>query len=50
MYWRDLEEREWEVMKKMLKVEERKGKYDLGEIWNGILYVVKRGWEWGMVG
>ena len=41
MYSTDLEETQWQVIKKILNVQERKRKYDLREIWNAIFYVVK---------
>ena len=43
MYSTDLEETQWQVIKKILNVQERKRKYDLREIWNAIFYVVKTG-------
>lgn len=39
MYSTDLEETQWQVIKKILNVQERKRKYDLREIWNAIFYV-----------
>lgn len=33
MYSTDLEETQWQVIKKILNVQERKRKYDLREIW-----------------
>lgn len=49
MYCTDLEETQWQVIKKILNVQERKRKYDLREIWNAIFYVVKTGCQWRML-
>ena len=49
MYSTDLEETQWQVIKKILNVQERKRKYDLREIWNAIFYVVKTGCQWRQV-
>ena len=49
MYSTDLEETQWQVIKKILNVQERKRKYDLREIWNAIFYVVKTGCQWRML-
>ena len=38
MYLTDLEERQWQVIKKILKLQERKRKYYLYKIWNAIFF------------
>lgn len=43
MYSTDLEKTQWQVIKKILNVQERKRKYDLCEIWDAIFYLVKTG-------
>ena len=42
MYSTWLEETQWQVIKKILNLQERKRKYDLREMWNAIFYVVKQ--------
>lgn len=49
MYSTDLEGTQWQVIKKILNLQERKRKYDLREIWNAIFYVVKTGCQWRML-
>ena len=49
MYSTDLEETQWQVIKKILNVQEKKRKYDLREIWNTIFYLVKTGCRWHML-
>jgi transposase len=49
MYSTDLKETQWEVIKKILKMESRKRKYDLRDIWNAIFYIVKTGCQWRML-
>ena len=49
MYPTDLEETQWQVIKKILNLQERKRKYDLREIWNAIFYLVKTGCQWRML-
>ena len=49
MYSTDLEETPWQVIKKILNMQERKRKYDLRERWNAIFYVVKTGCQWRML-
>jgi putative transposase len=49
MYCTDLEETQWEVIKNILNLQERKRKYDLREIWNAIFYLVKTGCQWRML-
>ena len=48
MYPTDLEETQWQVIKKILNLQERRRKYDLREIWNTIFYLVKTGRQWRM--
>ena len=45
----DLEETQWQVIKKILNLQERKRKYALREMWNAIFYVVKTGCQWRML-
>ena len=49
MYPTDLEETQWQVIKKILNLQARKRKYDLREIWNAIFYLVKTGCQWRML-
>ena len=49
MYCTDLEETQWQVIKKILNLQERKRKYDLREIWYTIFYLVKTGCQWRML-
>ena len=49
MYSTDLEETQWQVIKKILNLQERKRKYALREIWNAIFYIVKTGCQWRML-
>ncbi len=49
MYPTDLEETQWQVIKKILNLQARKRKYDLREIWNTIFYLVKTGCQWRML-
>ena len=49
MYSTWLEETQWQVLKKILNLQERKRKYDLREMWNAIFYVVKIGCQWRML-
>ena len=49
MYSTDLEETQWQVIKKILNVQERKRKYDLRERWHAIFYLVKTGCQWRML-
>ena len=49
MYSTDLSNTQWQFIKSSLNIAERKRKYDLREIWNGILYLVKTGCQWRML-
>ena len=49
MYQTDLEETQWQVIKKILNLQERGQKYDLRENWNAIFYLVKTGCQWRML-
>lgn len=49
MYLTGLEEARWQVIKKILKLQDRKRKYDLSEIWDAIFNVVKIGCQWRML-
>lgn len=48
MYPTGLEETQWQVIKKILNLQERRRKYALREIWNTIFYLVKTGRQWRM--
>ena len=48
-YPTDLTDKQWQVIKKILNLQERKRKYDLREIWNAIFYLVKTGCQWRML-
>jgi len=43
MYQTDLTETQWQYIKKVLNIKERKRKFDLRVIWNAIFYVIKTG-------
>jgi transposase len=49
MYQTDLTETQWQFIKKVLNIQERKRKYDLREIWNAIFYLVKTGCQWRLL-
>jgi putative transposase len=49
MYQTDLTETQWQYIKKVLHIQERKRKYDLKEVWNAIFYLVKTGCQWRML-
>ena len=49
MYSTDLTNTQWQFIKSSLNIRERKRKYDLREIWNGVLYLVKTGCQWRML-
>ena len=49
MYSTDIEETQWQVIKKILNLQERKRKYNLREIWDAIFYLVKTGCQWRML-
>ena len=42
MYFPDLDEIQWQVIKKILNMQEKKRKYDLREMWNVVFYFVKK--------
>ncbi len=44
-YTSDLSDSQWEVVEKLLD-NQRKRKYDLRQIWNGILYLLNNGTKW----
>jgi putative transposase len=48
MYRTNLTETQWQYIKKVLPIRERKRKYDLREVWNGLFYPVKTGCQWRM--
>lgn len=49
MYPTDLSDARWQVIKKVLQLNDRKRKHSLREVWNAILYVVKTGCQWRML-
>jgi IS5 family transposase len=49
MYSTDLEKTQWQIIKKILNLQERKRKYALHGIWNAIFYLVKTGCQWSML-
>lgn len=49
MYSTDLSNTQWQFIKSSLNIADRKRKYDLREIWNGIIYLVKTGCQWRML-
>lgn len=49
MYSSDLSDAQWQFIKKTLNYINRKRKYSLRTIWNGILCVVKTGCQWRML-
>jgi len=49
MYQTDLTETRWQFIQKNLNIQFRKCKYNLREIWNAILYLVKTGCQWRML-
>ncbi|MDR1056370.1 MAG: transposase [Prevotellaceae bacterium] len=49
MYLANLTETQRQYIKKALHIQERKRKYDLREVWNGIFYLVKTGCRWRML-
>jgi len=49
MYTTDLSTTQWQFIKSSLNIEERKRKYDLREVWNGINYLLKTGCQWRML-
>lgn len=49
MYSTDLSDTQWQFIKSSLNIADRKRKYDLREIWNGLIYLVKTGCQWRML-
>lgn len=49
MYSTDLSNTQWQFIKSSLNIAERKRKYDLREIWNAVIYLVKTGCQWRML-
>ena len=49
MYSTDLSNTQWQFIKKSIHIEDRKRKYDLRRIWDGINYLVKTGCQWRML-
>ncbi len=49
MYSTDLTDTQWQGIKNMIPQNERKRKYELRSIWNGILYWNKTGCQWRML-
>jgi len=48
-YPTDLNESQWQFIKKTLQLDERKRKHNLRSIWNAIQYLVKTGCQWRML-
>lgn len=48
-YPTDLRDDQWQYIKKTLQPDNRKRKYDLREVWNAIIYLVKTGCQWRML-
>jgi putative transposase len=49
MHITDLEETQWQYIKNVLHLQERKRKYSLYSIWNALFYLVKTGCQWRML-
>ena len=49
MHTTDLKETQWQYIKKVLHLQERKRKYDLRNIWDALFYLVKIGCQWRML-
>ncbi|MDR1055901.1 MAG: IS5 family transposase [Prevotellaceae bacterium] len=49
MYQANLTKTQRQYIKKALHIQERKRKYDLRGVWNGIFYLVKTGCQWHML-
>ena len=49
MYSTDLSNTQWQFIKKSIHIVDRKRKYDLRRIWDGINYLVKTGCQWRML-
>jgi len=49
MYSTDLSNTQWQFIKSSLNIADRKRKYNLREIWNAIIYLVKTGCQWRML-
>lgn len=49
MYSTDLSNTQWQFIKSSLNIADRKRKYDLREIWNAVIYLVKTGCQWRML-
>jgi transposase len=47
-YQTDLADNQWQVIQNILN-DTRKRKYELKEIWNALLYIVKSGCQWGIL-
>lgn len=48
-YPTNLNDGQWQYIKKTLNLDNRKRKYDLREVWNAIIYLVKTGCQWRMI-
>jgi transposase len=48
-YSRDLTDKQWQFIEKMLEDKDRKRKHSLRSILNGIFYPVKTGCQWRML-
>lgn len=49
MHITDLKETQWQYIKKVLHLQDRKRKYSLHSIWNALFYLVKTGCQWRML-
>ena len=48
-YPTDLSDNQWQFIKKVLQLDDRKRKHNLHSIWNAIQYLVKTGCQWRML-
>src|SRR5690606_25904849 len=48
-YPTNITDNQWQFIKNTLELGDRKRKYDLRTIWNGIMYLVKTGCQWRML-
>jgi putative transposase len=48
-YQSDATESQWQIIEKIVDVEQRKRKYSMKDVFNSILYVVKSGVQWRMI-
>lgn len=48
-YSTDLDDNQWQYIKRTLQLNDRKRKHNLRSIWNAIQYIVKTGCKWRML-